>query len=258
MALPILNDLKNELERLYIAGSGLAKDDPRIKKYIPNLMKLGERAPVFKTLADRLSALTQQEASTDNLMEAGAMLFSLIYSQSRNDNGMEVNPIEYQKLPLYISQIRFSELNDIFESIKPRAFYCYEKLEELYTNGRYQDPRLYKSYVMIVKLGNENAADITGRLIIPSLNDSIIPIIESELDIKGGSGDARLFKALYVKLGNNILPLSERVLAEGSADVLAAALYTLKGNEKYTEVLKKYAKDRRKIIKEAAESALSV
>jgi len=256
MALPILNDLKDELERLYIAGSTLAKDDPRIKKYIPGLNKLGERAPVFRSLSDRLTALTQNEASPENLMEAGSILFSLIYSQAKSDNGSEVKAVVYSESPLPITRLSLSEINAILASIKPRSIYCEEKLKELYLQGYHRDPRLFGTFVMCVKQGNAQVIDAARRIIL-SLNESIVPIMENELDIKGGAGDAKLFRVLYEKLGDEILPLSERILAEGSQDVLAVALETLGNNEKYKEILKNYAKDRRKDIKEAAKKALS-
>ena len=256
MPIPILNSLKNELERLYIAGSSLARNDPRISKYIPGLNQLGERAPVFKSLAERLSALTQNEASPESLMDAGNMLFSLIYSQGRSDNGLKTTPFDYSPTPLAISNIRFSELDKVLSSIKPKANNCFEKLEDLCLHERHKDPRLYMLYVTCVKQGNTRTADTAGR-IIQSLGSSIIPVIWGELDINGGAGDARLFNILYGKLGRDILPLSERVLVEGSADVISAALYTLGDDEKYTEILKNYSNDRRKIVREAAEKALS-
>jgi len=255
MALTILNDLKNEIERLYIAGSALAADDPRVKKHIPALNKLGERVPVFKNLADRLTALTQAGASPENLMEAGLILFSVIYSQARSDTGSEVSVFMCQNEPLPVSRLHASEINDILTSVKPRANNCHEKLEFLYLHDHYKDPRLYITFIMCVKQGNEEAAE-TARQILLSSHNAVIPIIERELDIKGGHGDARLFSILAEKMGKAVLPLSERILSEGSPDVLAAALPTLGGDDKYTKVLNTYAKDRRKIVKEAAEKAL--
>jgi hypothetical protein len=57
MALAILIELSEEITRLYIAGSALSVTDPRLKKYIPQLQKLAEKAPVFKALEEKLSSL---------------------------------------------------------------------------------------------------------------------------------------------------------------------------------------------------------
>ena len=46
-----LYDLQQELNRLFIAGSKFAKNDPRLQKHVPILKKLGEKAPVFNKLA---------------------------------------------------------------------------------------------------------------------------------------------------------------------------------------------------------------
>ena len=40
-----LYDLQQELNRLFIAGSKFAKNDPRLQKHIPILKKLGEKLP---------------------------------------------------------------------------------------------------------------------------------------------------------------------------------------------------------------------
>jgi len=271
MLAPILSNLKNELERVYISGSTMARNDPRLKKHIPGLEKLGERAPVFKNLANKLTVLTQDESTPESLMEAGSIIFSLIYSQGSTNNDMELRPMEYETTPLAVTRTGYFELNDLMLSIKPKAFNTPELLINLYEQNRHHDPRLYKSFVKCVKIGNTKTGvydesgkfletpttDIAGKLIIPSLGPSIIPVIKNELDIKGGAGDARLFLVLYSKLGKDILPLSEQVLEEGSTEVLAAALHTLAEDEKYTEILEKYTKDRRKVVKEAAAKALS-
>jgi len=272
MLAPILSNLKDELERVYISGSTMARNDPRLKKHIPGLIKLGERAPVFNNLANKLTALTQDESTPESLMEAGSIIFSLIYSQGRVDNEVEIRPMEYETTPLAVTRTGYFELNDLMLTIKPKAFNTPEKLINLYEQNRHNDPRLYKTYIKCVKLGNTSTgvydesgkfhdappADIAGKLIIPSLGSAIIPIIKNELNIKGGAGDARLFLVLYSKLGKDILPLSEQVLEEGSTEVLAAALHTLAEDEKYTEILEKYTKDRRKLVKEAAAKALSI
>jgi len=271
MLAPILSNLKNELERVYISGSTMARNDPRLKKHIPGLIKLGERAPVFNNLANKLTALTQDDSTPESLMEAGSIIFSLIYSQGKTDNDAETRPIEYETIPLAVTRTGFFELNNLMLSIKPKAFNTPEILLNLYEQNRHHDPRLYKSFVKCVKTGNTKTGvydesgnfrevpttDIAGKLIIPSLGPSIIPVIKNELDVKGGAGDARLFLVLYSKIGKDILPLSEQVLEEGSTEVLAAALHTLAEDEKYTEILEKYTKDRRKLVKEAAAKALS-
>ena len=51
-----LYDLQQELNRLFIAGSKFAKNDPRLQKHIPILKKLGEKAPVFNKLAQEVEA----------------------------------------------------------------------------------------------------------------------------------------------------------------------------------------------------------
>jgi len=58
-----LYDLQQELNRLFIAGSKFAKNDPRLQKHVPILKKLGEKAPVFNKLAQEVEVLLQVEST---------------------------------------------------------------------------------------------------------------------------------------------------------------------------------------------------
>jgi hypothetical protein len=79
----ILDELKIEIDRLIIAGSRFAIDDPRIKKFIPTFEKLGEKSPVMKKIAVLLIELagTNPDESPDVLMKTGTFLYSVIYTQ---------------------------------------------------------------------------------------------------------------------------------------------------------------------------------
>ena len=54
MSIAVLNEVYNETRRLAIAGSGLASGDYRLKKLISPLQKAGQKAPVFRKVAEAI------------------------------------------------------------------------------------------------------------------------------------------------------------------------------------------------------------
>ncbi|MCU6711891.1 HEAT repeat domain-containing protein [Paenibacillus sp. J5C_2022] len=62
MSTAILQQLHQEVKRLYIAGSELASGDLRLKRQLPELRKLGGKSAVFGRLADSVEGLTQPDA----------------------------------------------------------------------------------------------------------------------------------------------------------------------------------------------------
>lgn len=94
MRIQALYDLQQEIDRLYIAGSKFAKDDPRLAKQLPVLNKLGEKAPVFKKLAQNVEELIQSNAlkSSEKLLDTGGLLYSVLYTQGEMPKKMLNNP----------------------------------------------------------------------------------------------------------------------------------------------------------------------
>ena len=78
-----LYDLQQELNRLFIAGSKFAKNDPRLQKHVPILKKLGEKAPVFNKLAQEVESLLQVESTqaAEKLLNVATLLYSVLYTQ---------------------------------------------------------------------------------------------------------------------------------------------------------------------------------
>ncbi|MDR0196445.1 MAG: hypothetical protein LBI73_15100 [Myroides sp.] len=59
MKIPVLVDLQQEVNRLYIAGSKFAPNAPRLKKLVPTLDAMAQKAPVFKKLSENVTALIE-------------------------------------------------------------------------------------------------------------------------------------------------------------------------------------------------------
>lgn len=86
MSTALLQELHQEVRRLYIAGSDLAAGDFRLKRLLPQFQQLGERAPVFKRLGEGITALiepgsTAEPVSAAKLQELTLLLESVLYTQ---------------------------------------------------------------------------------------------------------------------------------------------------------------------------------
>ena len=262
MAIPILNELNEEIKRLYIAGSPLAKGDPRIKKYIQPLEKLGQRAPVFAALAAKLTELTEfseegGKSSPENLMETGTLLYSVLYTQGAADAEGELLEINYAEKPLTVKKIPHSKLHPLIDVLLSGTQTHSAIPEEAFKEGYYDDPRLYPAYVKAVTPTLSYVSNFVADTIIPAIGRPLLPFLKAAFNINGDKRDARLFKIMYKIAGNEILPLSEKVMAEGSAPVIVEAIYTLCENPAYEETLLSFTKDKKAEVRQAAFSALA-
>ncbi|MDR2518952.1 MAG: hypothetical protein LBD13_06015 [Spirochaetaceae bacterium] len=262
MGLPILNDVHDEITRLAVAGSALAAGDPRIKKYIPPLQKLGEKAPVFKTLAERLDALLTADSkdSPEALMDAGMLLYSLRYTQGTAETGAP--PPEtggapaWAQTPLPAGNIPYSELSPLIDRLTSGSMENAGSIEAVFEAGRHRDPRLFRWYCAAVGGKKTPISAYVAETVIPDIGAEIIPFAEAALDLQGGKGHARLLTAIYRLKGAAAIPLAERALAEGSEHVMAAAVRIFGEDPKYEEMLLSYTKDRKAGPKGAAFAAL--
>lgn len=88
MSTALLQELHQEVNRLYIAGSELAAEDFRLKRLLPQFQQLGERAPIFKRLGEGIVAVIEPDhsegsSSAQNLQELSVLLSSVLYTQGR-------------------------------------------------------------------------------------------------------------------------------------------------------------------------------
>ncbi|MDR3303126.1 MAG: hypothetical protein LBS86_01800 [Treponema sp.] len=255
MALPVLTELNDELSRLYVAGSALAADDERLARFIPGLRALGQKAPVFTELAERLTALLAADMhhSPEALMEAGLLLHALRYTQGTTDIGEAPTDLVYAEASLAPTVAPFSKLSAIRERHTPSELLDW--VRNLYDVQQCDDPRLYRYYCTIVADRGE-LTEFLEHNVFPAIGTRIQPFVEAELDITGGTRNAGLFRILYALKGRDILPLAEQAIASGSVWVACAAILTLADEPRYEGQLVELARDRRVAVKEAALLAL--
>jgi len=147
MKIPILYELNQELTRLFVAGSRLSTDDPRLKKYIAPLSKLGEKAPVFQKLAvnvqELLSAAPEQSAG--KLIDTQSFLLSILSTQGENapaEPPIEIDP-DGKNYGLDPTVTRYSALKPVIDVLTRGGSGSVKVMKDAFEHGVLKDPRCY-------------------------------------------------------------------------------------------------------------------
>jgi len=253
MKIPILVDLYNETNRLFIAGAKFATSDPRLTRLIPGLEKMGERAPAIQRLAEMVKHLTTTPEPESALAELGVYLSAILNTQG-DTSGADMQLVAgkpiLSDLPQAISP--YSALVPIITALTKSGAARVETLIDAFESGQTNDFRLYPYYSKGLEDKHAPVADLLTDTVIPALGTVMIPYLLRDLDINGGKADARRLMLLD-KLGyDKVLPLADSVINDGSADAKLAAIPILGNNDDNEELLLSLADDRSASIKEAA------
>jgi hypothetical protein len=195
MALPVLEELKQELARVYSAGSNLAKGDPRLLKYLPALAAMGQKAPVFNSLAAKLKTLCEEEEnSQENLMDLGIMLYSILYTQSASPNVSAWTEVAPGQGGLPPTSLPYSKLMGVFDGMGKRGSASLLKLDVLVKNRQHNDPRLYVAYCRAISKESTVLGNYVENEVIPTLGKPIVPFLKDELAKSDGKRANKLEK----------------------------------------------------------------
>lgn len=101
-----LMELNEEFRRLYIAGSDLAARDYRLKRLLPVLQQMGQRAPVFMKLSEGVAELIEPAAnnpetdSAKRLQDVNLLLQSILRTQGKGAAEGKTAPLVTNPMPL--------------------------------------------------------------------------------------------------------------------------------------------------------------
>jgi len=211
MKIPILTDLRNEVNRLFIAGAKFAAQDLRIGKHLPALAKMGERAPAIKKLADMTQELLVTNEPEAVLADLGVYLNSILSTQGDiTSTGMEEvehNPF-FKTLPQTVAP--YSALMPIVTALIKSGSSRLGVLEEAFKGRQFNDFRLYAHLSKGLADKHSFIVEYLSETVIPSLGAVMIPFLLRDLDIKGGRVDARRLVLLDVLSYENIQSLPSR------------------------------------------------
>jgi len=119
MSIPVLVEVYDETRRLAIAGSVVAPGDFRVKKLIPPLEKMGERAPVFMKVAQAAQAVVDSNEKTASaaLLELTTLVNAILYTQGETGITGEWQPIETTDLGGFETQAGARVLKPLMEAL---------------------------------------------------------------------------------------------------------------------------------------------
>ncbi len=255
-----LYDLQQEINRLFIAGSKFAKGDPRLAKHIPILNKLGEKAPVFKKLAQDVEELTKTEPidSADKLLSLGTLLYSVLYTQGAVAEEADITElVPSVSLADINTRASYLELSPVIQALCTSNSGRMSVVEDGFKNGVFNDFRTFE-YVNRA-LGDKYAelADFIERVVFPPLGNRMLPLLLSTFSYEGRSEDIRRFRLLYA-LKYPELPEIITKMLETSPPVLQAEAVKALGDDVANQSLVMIlATDKHKPVREAAYQALA-
>ncbi len=171
----ILIQLKEELGRLYIAGSKNAVNDPRIKKYVEPLEKLGEKSKVFASLKDNIETLVNgtEAHSYSNLTKVYTLLSSILLTQVEMQS-RDIDVVELEdKDKVYKNMLSYKEIQICPVAYNNEGFITREQmLEVVHNDYRVYEP-LIKSFKDTPKFFNSSKAFDEERT-YSKLNDLLL------------------------------------------------------------------------------------
>lgn len=258
-----LYDLQQELNRLFIAGSKFAKNDPRLQKHIPILKKLGEKAPVFNKLAQEVEELLQIETqySAEKLLNVSTLLYSVLYTQGVTTLP-EAKRREYQPniaLADVNTNYSYLQLKPVLQALTESKSGRLEVLKDAFERGVFKDSRTY-GYLNIA-LGDKytELGDYVEETLIPSCGQAMIPFLLSEFRLEDKVANLRRFRLLN-RLGYDLTTWIESIFAENLPLLQSVAITDVlseKKDEKTEEFIISLVNDKNKTVRASVYLALA-
>lgn len=262
MSVALLKELYSEVTRLYIAGSDLSAGDFRLKRLIPQLMQLGERAPVFKKLGEGAQELLEPSdqdghSSAAKLQELTLLLSSVLHTQGTFAPEGELS--EWKGTPVKLPTDKsYRRLAEVREALGTTGGGRYEIVRQAFQDGLFRDLRLLQPAVSALGDPYVDLADFAKNELLPSYGPEIIPMLTARFDPAGGKTDARTIEVIGRLCQNDgDLEIVQKAAAEGSETVRAAAIPFLAGQEAFEPSLLQWTTDGKKGVREAAYAALA-
>ena len=258
-----LYDLQQELNRLFIAGSKFAKNDPRLQKHVPILKKLGEKAPVFNKLAQEVESLLQVESTqaAEKLVNVATLLYSVLYTQGVT---VEAEAEKSEQVPTVAladvnTTYSYLQLKPVLQALTESKSGRLEVLKDAFERKLFDDSRTYGylSYALADKY--TELADYVEETIIPTCGKAMLPFLLSDFRLEDKTEHVRRLRLLYQLGYEGLDALVDKIFAENLPNLQAEAVIILsdKKDEKTEDFIISLASDKNKVVRGAAYKALA-
>ncbi|MBD8498435.1 HEAT repeat domain-containing protein [Paenibacillus arenosi] len=261
MSTALLQELHQEVRRIYIAGSDLATGDFRLKRMLPQFEQLGERAPVFKKLAEGIAAVIAPESqetrtSAEKLQDLGLLLSSVL--RTLGTTSVEGELRDTANLPHSLTtNLSFRKLAAVKEALTTTGSGRYEIVREAFEAKMFDDMRLLPHAIAALNDPYSELADLVEKKILPSYGPQIVPHLIATYDASGGRLHARKLHVIAVAGGADMNELVLEAAQSGSDEVKVSAIERLADYEQYEPVLLELSRERKKTVREATYYALA-
>jgi hypothetical protein len=252
-----LYDLQHEINRLFIAGSKFAKNDPRLQKQAVVFNKLGEKSPVLKKIAESIENLINAESvdSSTKLLDLSTLLYAVLYTQG---DTVDAEQPETELSPVLLlkdvcTDTSYLVLKPLIEALISQKEGRMYNVKTAFENGQFNDFRIYHLFDAALSDSYTELADYIETVVIPAIGKPVIPFIISSFNYEGKAADVRRFRILHKLNYPGISGIVDEILAGKSIPLQVEAVKTLNN----AELLIKLADDRRKAIRLAAYKALA-
>ncbi len=245
----ILIQLKEELGRLYIAGSKNAVNDPRIKKYIDPLEKLSEKSKVFEALKVGVASLVRgtEEESFANLSKVYALVNSVLTTQSELSlTGDEVLEVKENEV-VYENLLTYKELCNYMTYCYDHAYgrddqNWYVELVEVFN----KDARVYKNFDKY-HTGSNRFSNL--KHLIYKFNNSLAMYLIQTFEPKNTVVCLDRLEYLHNKLldekelfNDKVIPLAKKVIEEKHKIAIPEAIEILGQNPENLDIVLGFSK----------------
>ena len=259
-----LYDLQQELNRLFIAGSKFAKNDPRLQKYIPILKKLGEKAPVFNKLAQEVEALLQAESqqSAEKLLNVSTLLYSVLYTQGVTIQAEATKALQEPNVSIADVNTTYSylQLKPVLQALTQSNSGRLEVLKDAFERGIFKDSRTfsYLSYALADKY--TELADYVLQTIIPTCGQAMLPFLLSDFRLEDKTENVRRLRLLYQLKYAEMDSLMDKIFGESLPNLQAEAISIIaeKKDTQTEDFIMSLTGDKNKLVREASYKALAI
>ena len=259
-----LYDLQQELNRLFIAGSKFAKNDPRLQKYIPILKKLGEKAPVFNKLAQEVEALLQVESqqSAEKLLSVSTLLYSVLYTQGVTIQAEATKALQEPNVSIADVNTTYSylQLKPVLQALTQSNPGRLEVLKNAFERGIFKDSRTfgYLSYALADKY--TELADYVLQTIIPTCGQAMLPFLLSDFHLEDKTENVRRLRLLYQLKYAEMNSLTDKIFGESLPNLQAEAISIIaeKKDTQTEDFIMSLTSDKNKLVREASYKALAI
>lgn len=257
----ILYNLQQEINRLFIAGSKFAKNDPRLQKHIPVLNKLGEKAPVFAKLSKDLEDLlnADSQSSAEKLTAISTLLYSVLYTQGAP---IEANALRSEQVPdMALEEVNtefsYLQLKPVIQALTVSNSGRLEILVDAFERNIFKDSRTYPYLNMALGDKYAELCDYVEKTIIPSIGKPMLPFLLQGFQWEDKTENVRRFRLLQQLGYEEISKMIDQTFAESLPNLQAEAIVALSKDATNEEFIKNMTSDKNKIVRGAAYRALA-